>query len=104
MEVIQTAVYNKIVRKDNEVNLDNFVEFLISIMEIVEEFSYALDSPQKNEITVKVANQINSFECNNIEPSLIEAIIENLCKASKNNIKVNQKPKRKWYFRFFCMQ
>lgn len=102
MEVIQTAVFNKITREDNKVNLDNFVEFLIYIMEIVEEFSYVLDSNQKNEMTKNVANKANLFNYKNIDPDLVDAIIENICKASKNDIMVNKKRIKKWT-RFFCM-
>lgn len=108
MEVIQTAVYNKIVRNDNEQSksLNNIIDYVVYIMETVEEFSYALDSDQKKYIVKTIAKIINPFNYNEtITEDMIEAIIDNICKASKNNIQLNkQRDNRKWYISLFCLR
>ena len=83
------AVFNKTKRKmfENNSKFSNGVDYLVFIMEVVEEHSYLLSSCEKHTYTLNIARKLNIVPL--YDELTNNAILDSICKASKKRIKVN---------------
>lgn len=98
MDSIEIAIYNKTKRKmfDQKITFTNIVDYIVFVMEVVEEYSYMLTAFEKHQFAINIAKRIDFLSLDKYDERVINAIIENICKASKT-LKINL-PKKQSYF------
>ena len=102
MDSVEIAIFNKTKRKmfDGNMRFTNVVDYLVFIMQIVEEYSYMLTPEEKQDMTISIGKKLEFGNIKEFDDETLQAILRNVCLASKQKIAVNVKRKRGM---FSCM-
>jgi len=101
MDSVELAIFNRTKRKmfDTNTKFTNVADYLVFVMEIVEEYSYMLSPEEKRINVIRVAKRLGMVPMIDIDDTLLAAIIRNVCVASKQQLDINKRKKISFFMR-----